>query len=175
MSVSGTTGIAGAVLLSSMVTMGLIAGVFYAFSCSVMPGLARADDRTFVEAMQQINRAILNPVFAASFLGALVLTILAALLHQRMGQRQTTHWIVAAAVLYGITFLLTMAANVPLNEALNRAGNPSHISNLATVRQRFEVSWVRWNMIRAVLSTAALGCLGQALLLHGQSLASPSE
>ncbi len=43
-----------------------------------MPGLAGVDDRGFIEAMQQINEAIQNPVFFLSFLGALAQTAAAA-------------------------------------------------------------------------------------------------
>ena len=43
--------------------MALIAGLFYSFSVAVMTGLARADDRTFIDTMQRINRAIQNPMF----------------------------------------------------------------------------------------------------------------
>ncbi|MDT7600077.1 MAG: hypothetical protein QOK26_2154, partial [Pseudonocardiales bacterium] len=34
--------------MAATVTTGLMAGMFFAFSFSVMPGMARADDRTFV-------------------------------------------------------------------------------------------------------------------------------
>lgn len=70
----------GLALGAAMLAMGLIAGLFYAYACSVMPGLARTDDRALVDAMQQINEAILNPVFALSFFGAPVLTAAAAIL-----------------------------------------------------------------------------------------------
>jgi uncharacterized membrane protein len=49
------------VLGAALRAMGLIAGLFYAYACSVMPGLADADDRTVIDAMQQINEAIENP------------------------------------------------------------------------------------------------------------------
>jgi uncharacterized membrane protein len=39
---------------------GLMAGVFFAFSTAVMPGLARLDGSQGLEAMQRINRAILT-------------------------------------------------------------------------------------------------------------------
>jgi uncharacterized membrane protein len=48
------------VLVAATVTMGLIAGLFYAYACSVMLGLRQTDARTFVYAMQRINVAILN-------------------------------------------------------------------------------------------------------------------
>jgi uncharacterized membrane protein len=60
--------------------------------------------------------------------------------------------------------------NVPLNNELAAAGDPDHIADLAAVRERFEASWVRWNIARAVTSSAAFGCLIRALVLHGRAL-----
>jgi hypothetical protein len=37
---------AGVVLGAAVLVTGLVAGLFYAFSCAVMPGLARTGDRT---------------------------------------------------------------------------------------------------------------------------------
>lgn len=39
------------------------------------------------------------------------------------------------------------------------------------VWERFETMWVRWNLARAVVSTAAFGCLAWALALYGQGTA----
>ena len=38
--------VANVVLVAALVASGLIAGLFYAYACSVMPGLARGDDKT---------------------------------------------------------------------------------------------------------------------------------
>ena len=57
------------VLLAATVTTGWMVGLYWSFSIAVMPGLARADDRTFVTGMQGINRAILNGWFALGFGG----------------------------------------------------------------------------------------------------------
>jgi uncharacterized membrane protein len=157
-----------AVLAAATIATGLVAGLFYAYACSVMLGLGRTDDRTFVDVMQKINVAILNGWFALSFAGALVLTILAAVFHLRGDGRLVLPWIAAAFVLYGLALVITMGFNVPLNNALAAAGEPDRIADLATVRERFEASWVRWNVVRAVTSTAALGCLTWALVLHGR-------
>jgi uncharacterized membrane protein len=54
----------------SVVLIGLFAGLFFAFSIAVMPGLRRAGDRAMVEAIQGVNVAILNPLFALVFMGA---------------------------------------------------------------------------------------------------------
>ncbi len=150
----------GATLVAGTITTGLMAGLFAAFSYAVMPGLGRTDDATFVQSMQRINVAILNPVFGLCFGGALVLTALAVLLHRG---EAGVGWIVAGLVLYAAVLAVTFAVNVPLNNRLNAAtGDP------AAARAAFEAAWVRWNVVRTVLNTAAFGCLCWALVLHGR-------
>jgi uncharacterized membrane protein len=149
--------------------MGLLAGLFYAYACSVMPGLGRADDRTLVDAMQQIDKAIENPVFFASFLGAPVLVVWALVLERRSGSREALRWIVAALVLYAIAFVVTFAFNIPLNNDLENAGDPARIADLARVRDDFEGPWVAWNIVRTLATTASFGCLARALFVHGRT------
>ena len=105
-----------------------------------------------------------------SFFGALVFTALAGVLHLHADWRGVLPWIAAALVLYLATLLITFGFNVPLNNELAAAGDSDHIADLAAVRERFEASWVRWNIARAVASTAAFGCLIWALVLHGRAL-----
>jgi uncharacterized membrane protein len=156
---------AGIVLAAATIAMGLIAGLYYGWAVSVMPGLAGVDDRAFVSASQEFDAAIQNPFFFASFFGALVLTGAAVQLQRG---RKATPWIVAALVLYGIGFLTTMAISVPLSSDIADAGDPSRIADLAGVRDAFEDEFVAWNIVRTFLSTAALGCLVYALVLHGR-------
>lgn len=158
----------GATLVAATLAMGLLAGLFYAFTVSVMPGLGRTDGRTFVDAMQQMNVAILNPWFFLSYLGAPVLIIVAAALHRRAGRRTVLPWIAAAFVLYGVAFVITAGVSVPLLDALAAAGPPDQLADLAQLRDRFEASWVRWNIARTVASTAAFGCLTWALVRYGR-------
>ncbi|HYH31509.1 MAG TPA: hypothetical protein VD903_14085 [Pseudonocardia sp.] len=75
-------------LLAATLTSGLYAGLFYTFAVSVMLGLRRLDDRTFVDAMQQINLAVENGWFMGVFLGAPVPAALAAVLHLGPDHRQ---------------------------------------------------------------------------------------
>ncbi|MGH3812724.1 MAG: DUF1772 domain-containing protein [Pseudonocardiaceae bacterium] len=161
----------GAALVAATLVTGLQAGLYYAFAVSVMPGLRRVDDRAFVEAMQQINVAIINPWFFLSFFGAPVLTIVAAGLHLPAAVRAALPWIVAALVLNGVGFVLTIGMNVPLNDALAAAGSPDRIADLAQVRASFEAAWVRWNIARAVAFTAAFGCLTWASVIYGRTRA----
>jgi uncharacterized membrane protein len=61
------------------------------------------------------------------------------------------------------------ALNIPLNNDLADAGDPARIADLAAARDDFEDPWVAWNIVRTVACTAALVCLGYALLLHGRA------
>lgn len=154
-------------LLVAVVTTGLMAGLFTAFAYSVMPGLHRSSDRTFVEAMQQINTAILNPAFMIPFMGSIPLLLLATTLAWRGTGRGVLIWIIAATVLYAIAFVITSGVNVPLNDRLAAAGTSDAIADPAAVRADFESSWVAWNIVRAVLHTAAFACLAWALIGYG--------
>jgi uncharacterized membrane protein len=155
-------------LVTAAITTGLIAGLFYSFACSVMLGLGRADDRTFVEAMQRINEAILNGWFMLSFVGAWLLTAATGVLHGREDGRPVLPWIIAAFLLYTVMLAITSFINVPLNDTLAAAGAPDRIGDLAKVRSDFETTWVAWNVVRVVTSTGAFGCLCWALVLHGR-------
>lgn len=154
-------------LVAATITTGLTAGLFYAYACSVMPGLRGVDDRTFVEVMQRINVAILNGWFVLGFVGALLSTGAAVALHLPAAGRDVLPAVVAALVFYVAALAVTRKVNIPLNDALAAAGQPGRIADPAAVRARFEARWVRWNVARALLCTAALGCLCWALVLHG--------
>jgi len=156
-------------LIGATLTMGLAAGVFALFAHTIMPGLRGTDDRTFVDAFQHLDRAIINPWFmATAFLGALVCTVTAALTNRgspAMG------WIIAALVLYLVTVVITVAVHVPLNDAIKAAGDPRNI-DVAVVRQRFRESrWAAWNLARVATTTSAFGLLAWALVLYGRATA----
>jgi uncharacterized membrane protein len=119
-------------LVAALLATALQAGLYYAFAVSVMPGLRQAGGRTFIDAMQQINVAILNPWFFLTFLGAPLLTVAAALLHLSGTTRAVLPWIAAAVVLCVVGVLVTGAVNVPLNEALAAAGPPDRIARSGT-------------------------------------------
>ncbi|MEU3192181.1 DUF1772 domain-containing protein [Streptomyces sp. NPDC006992] len=158
----------GGALASATLAMGLISGFFYAYACSVMIGLARLDDRTFIDTMQWINATVRNQWFAPSFFGALALTAAAVLVHLPRDGRRVLRWAVAALALYGAAFGITLGVNVPLNNDLAAAGDPASLGDPSAVRAAFEDRWVAWNAARTVASTAALACLLRALVLHGR-------
>jgi uncharacterized membrane protein len=159
-----TEPVAGVVLIVATTAVGLMAGVFGLYANTIMRGLGRTDDRTFVGAFQAIDRAIINPLFLSTFFAALIVTGAAAVLH--LGE-DVLAWIVVAFVLYLAGLAITFAVNVPLNDAIKAAGEPDAIDDIAGVRARFdEARWSRWNLVRALLTLAAFVCLACALALR---------
>lgn len=135
---------------------GLTAGLFFAWSCSVMPGLARLSDREFVGAMQAMNRAIQNPVFFAAFFGAPVFLMISVVFYYDQAPR--FRLLLAAVIVYlGGTLGVTIFGNVPLNNALDRFDSGAATDEeIAGQRASFERRWNNLNVVRAVSSTAAL-------------------
>ena len=162
------TTLRAASLLCATITMGLLAGVFALYAHTIMPGLRQTDDHTFVAAFQSIDRAIVNPWFmTTAFVGALASTVAAVLTN--LG-REALPWIAVALGLYFIAFVVTVAVNVPLNDAIKAAGNPDHMRDLPGVRGNFhETRWAAWNLVRVITSTGAFGCLAWALVLYGRA------
>jgi uncharacterized membrane protein len=64
--------------------------------------------------------------------------------------------------------VVTFAFNIPLNDDLKKAGDPSRIENLAAVRDDFVTPWVAWDIVRTLASTAAFCSLAWALVLRGR-------
>lgn len=151
-------------LVAATVVMGVMGGIFFLYSNTIMPALRTTDDRTFVGAFQAIDTRIINPVFISMFFGGLVLTGAAMFLHLGDQFRSALPWLVTALALYVVVLILTVAINVPLNDYIKAAGDPNHI-DVAEVRSRFnEERWLRSNHIRTLLTLLAFGCLCWALV-----------
>lgn len=141
---------------------GLIGGVFFAFSAFVMSGLSRLPPPQGVAAMQSVNVTAVTPVFMTALFGTalacLGLGVSAALRWQQPGAA----YLLAGSVLYLTgTILVTVAFNVPLNDAL-AAADPNSASG-ADLWARYLTTWTAWNHVRTVTSLAAAASFTLAL------------
>ncbi len=136
-------------LIVAVIALALVAGYVLAYANSVMPGLARADDRSFVVANQRVNEAVHNPLFMG-LSNLAPLALLAALVAAVVGSAGLVVLGLSAAalVLYGVTLAVTLAINVPMNNKLIALGEVSDPAELARARTEFERPWVRMNLIR---------------------------
>lgn len=146
------------VLIVTATTTGLIAGLFYAYSCSVNLGLGKLPDSAYLAAMQSINKAILNPVFFASFIGTLILLPLCTYLHYKQPLSPKFVILLIATMLYlaGV-FGVTIFGNVPLNEGLARFDlSAASMEDISRERITFEQPWNRLHQIRTIASVVTL-------------------
>lgn len=152
-------GIEKIVLALATLSTGLVAGVYYGFSVAVNPAFARLPDAQYIRAMQEINDAIQNPFFAASFFGAPLLLVLASGLYARRPRGRQSGLVLAATLVFWVGSLgVTVGGNIPLNEQLASYA-PGTPASAVTVRQQFAQPWNRWHEVRTVASTVALALL----------------
>jgi uncharacterized membrane protein len=147
-------------LIVAIVLAGLKAGLLFAFSCSVMPGLRRVDDPTLVTVMRSINDAILNPWFTAVYVGAPVSIAAALTLDLLDGITPAPAWTAAGLALAVASLTITARVNLPLNHGLARTPTP-----VAELRERFERRWTTANHLRSLASTAALAALAARIVV----------
>ncbi|MET9364513.1 DUF1772 domain-containing protein [Streptomyces sp. NPDC006632] len=165
----GRSKVATGLLLISTVLIGLMAGLFFAFDISVMPGLAAADEHTYVIAMRSFNKAIDgNGLFGMVFVVALLTSAGSAVVEFRKGRRGVAMWVAAASVAYLVVLVITFSVNIPLNNELADAGNVAKMTDFSIV-DRFKGTWATTNIVRTLLCTAALTALSRALVLYGRA------
>jgi uncharacterized membrane protein len=134
----------------------LIAGLFYAYSCSVVLGLGKLSDTEYLKSMQSINREILNPVFFMSFMGTAFLLPISTFFYR--GQHPVFLLLLLATLAYLLgVFAVTMFGNVPLNDQLDKFDIAnSTVQKIKEMRDTFENRWNFLNNIRTVFSVITI-------------------
>lgn len=141
-----------------------VGGLFYAFSTFVMRGLDRTEPVDAITAMRGINaEAQANVPFLALFVGSAVLALGVGITAAVRLQSPGAGYLLTGAVLTLLAFVVTMAFNVPLNNALDRI-DPSTVSAADAARewQAYLAPWTLWNHVRTVAPL-----LGSVLILVG--------
>ena len=141
---------------------GLMAGLFFVFSVSVMGAFGKLPAPTGIAAMQSINTTILNPIFMAAFMGTALVCVVLAIFGVIRWSQPGAAWLIAGALLYIVgTLLVTIVFNVPLNDTLASV-SPDSVEGASLWRTYLEV-WTDWNHVRTLASTGALACFMLAL------------
>jgi uncharacterized membrane protein len=142
-------------VLVTTVGVGLVAGVFFAFSAFVTAGLDRAPADAATRAMRGINETAVTAPFMLAFLGTTLLCVALLVWGGLHFDEARARLAVAGGVLYVVgTFGTTMAANVPLNDRLARGD---------VAWSDYVGPWLAWNHVRAASAIAALVLLLLAL------------
>ncbi|WP_160139544.1 DUF1772 domain-containing protein [Chryseobacterium sp. c4a] len=151
-------------LIITAVLTALIAGLFYAYSCSVVLGLGKLSDAEYLKAMQSINKEILNPVFFMSFMGTAILLPISTFFLR--GEQSVFIFLLLATLAYLIgVFGVTVVGNVPMNDQLDQFDiSGSATEAIKQMRDNFENRWNFLNNIRTVFSVISItlvvcGCI----------------
>lgn len=132
----------------------LMAGLYFAFSNTIMPSLAKLEPSQGILAMQTINRIILNPLFLLLFVGSAVACVLLVIFSLGKLPALNATLLILGAVIYILgSPIVTAAFNVPLNDTLavlapNAVASPDLWAG-------YLQNWTTWNHVRTVASLLA--------------------
>ncbi|WP_240135510.1 anthrone oxygenase family protein [Streptomyces sp. MUM 178J] len=151
-------------LALAVVSAGLYAGFMLIFLTGIMPALARLPDQQFVSAMRRINEDVPRLVFLLVF-GGLVAFPSAALAVPVEGRSDAQRWLILSGLVCAVlNHLVTIAGNIPLNNALAASETAAPPIPDSEVRTAFEDRWNRLHRVRTLLILAAFGLLVAASL-----------
>jgi uncharacterized membrane protein len=155
-------GVLFALTLIAALGCGLIAGVFFAFSTFVMRGLARLPSPQGIAAMQSINVTAITPTFMVALFGTALVCVALAVTALFMLDEDFAVYVLVGGALYPVgTIGVTMAFNVPRNNALAAADPDS--PEAATLWNRYVAEWTAWNHVRGAAALGAAASLAIAL------------
>ncbi|MDF0716400.1 DUF1772 domain-containing protein [Muricauda sp. 334s03] len=153
------------ITISTVLLTGLTAGLCFTWTNAVTPGIGRLDDLRYLQSFQEMNRAIINPLFLVVFFGPLFGH--AGNVYLNGNQPNTIFWMFfAAGILYIVgVVIVTILGNVPLNELLESTDlQTSSPEKLGALRNNFENKWNRLHLIRTIASTLSFILLILTLL-----------
>ena len=153
----------------SIIFTGLSAGLFFAWSVSVIPGTQKVLDITYLETMQSINRAILNPIFFTVFFGPAIFLSLTSIY-----EFHSNHWafglFLAASIIYLVgTIGVTGLGNVPLNQQLELLNIAElQVERVESFRKIYEAKWNRLHLIRTICASLAFALAALAVIIESK-------
>ena len=157
------------ILFGAVVLTGLSAGLFYAWSVSVIPGTQKVADPAYLETMQSINRAILNPSFFLIFFGSIFFLSIASI--YEFNENKVAFWLLLSASIFYLigTVGVTGLGNVPLNNQLDALElTKINASNIAESRKFYELNWNRMHLIRTIFAVISFLLSVLAVFTHSK-------
>jgi uncharacterized membrane protein len=138
-----------------------MAGVLFGFSAFIMKGLARLPPAQGIAAMQSINVAAINPWFMVPLFGTALACVILAVSSVMTWHKSGAVHLFVGSLLYLAAILVTIALNVPRNDAL-AAVDPATAEG-AKLWGGYVGSWTAWNHVRTAAALGAAAVLTVAL------------
>ena len=150
-------------LIAGAVGSGLIGGLFFVFSNTLMKAFDGLPPAGAVASMQNINVTILNPLFFLVFFGTAAICVALLVMNlPRLGQPGAVLACSGALVYLVGSIVVTMMLNVPLNNKL--AAVSLTANDLAAQWQAYRGPWTMWNHVRTVACALAVVAFAAALV-----------
>jgi uncharacterized membrane protein len=135
----------------------VMTGLFFTFSVFMMRALASLPPAQGIAAMQAVNVKIITPLFLLTFLGTALASAVISVAMLATWPGPSAPYLIAGSALYLLgVILVTMAVNVPKNNALDRLVPAD--AKAASAWHEYVRSWTAWNHVRSVASLAATAC-----------------
>jgi uncharacterized membrane protein len=134
--------------VSCIVSMGIMSGIYFIFSNTIMPTLRNINSGSDV--MVQLNDIILNSTFKYLFFFSAVSSAYLAMFAKDVDNMFRA----GCFVFFFGTFIVTLFRNVPFNNLLKEADIAHY--RVVDVWEKYLVSWGRWNHVRTLSSIVAI-------------------
>jgi uncharacterized membrane protein len=139
----------------------IMGGVFFAFSSFVMGALGRLPPAQGIAAMQSMNIVVINPAFMTVFLGTGAASVAVAVTALSLPDPARAYLLGGALAYLAGVIGVTMAFNVPLNNAVDAADPAS--GEAARFWSHYSRQWTAWNHVRTIAGIAAGALMAMAL------------
>ena len=142
------------ILVSAIFLTGIMAGIFFTWSNAVKPGIGKLSDLEYLNALQSMNRVILNGAFLIVFVGAIIAVALVPLFHFHLYPKNIFWLFICILLIYWIgVFGITVFGNIPLNEILDKTNLETiTLEEIKAFRSTIENKWNNFNLIRSISS-----------------------
>lgn len=147
---------------------GLMAGIFLTWTNAVTPGIGRLDDKAYLSALQSMNRVIINPLFYVVFIVPIISMPISTAINFGSKGIYDFKLLLAATLIYWTgAFFVTIFGNIPLNEILEHTPlEKLSVEELSVLRDKIEIKWNDFNLIRTIFSFISFALLILSLILR---------
>jgi uncharacterized membrane protein len=133
---------------------GIMGGLFFIFSNTIMAAFGKLPAANGIAAMNSINVTILNGTFLAVFMGTALVSVALIVCWFLGWMPSRGTFALAGSVVYLVGIIgVTMVFNVPMNDAL-AAVQPDSAAG-ASLWQDYLSHWTMWNHVRTVAGIGA--------------------
>ncbi|OQX15878.1 MAG: hypothetical protein BWK73_05710 [Thiothrix lacustris] len=156
--------------LLATLLLGILCGVFAAFTLDIAPAFEQVDAVTYINMQQHLNQTPRNLGFAALFFGATLFPFVSAGMAAWKSQRRVAlYWLIIALVHFIGVYWVSIVINIPLHQEMlgwNPAAPPADW-------QGAREGWANGNLIRTLTEGVCFVGALTLVVLRGWLAAQP--